>query len=70
MQENSSIQAGMVEGMVRVLHLHLKVDRGRLAPMFLGGGSHCPLQHTYTNMATFSNSATTWAKYIQTTTYV
>ena len=27
---------------LRVLHLHMKAARRRLASMWLGGGSHCP----------------------------
>jgi hypothetical protein len=36
-QEHGSIQADMVQGEVRVLHLHLKAARRRLASRKLGG---------------------------------
>jgi hypothetical protein len=38
-QELGSIQAVVVQEELRVLHLHLKAARRRLAPMWLGGGS-------------------------------
>jgi len=65
-----------VQGEVRVLYLHLKASRKRLAPTRLGGGSlptaimtHFLQQdHIYLKKATLSNSATPWAKHIQTTT--
>jgi hypothetical protein len=59
--EHGSIQAGMVQEELRVLHLHLKAARRRLAPMWLEGqGSHCPAPQWYTssNTATPPNSAT------------
>ena len=38
-QEHDSIQAGMVQEELRVLHLHLKAASGRLASRWLGRGS-------------------------------
>jgi hypothetical protein len=38
-QEHDSIQAGMVQEELRVLHLHLKAANGRLDSRLLGGGS-------------------------------
>ena len=44
----------MVQELLRVLHLHLKDARRRLAPMWLGGASHWPpwQWHTSFNKAT------------------
>jgi hypothetical protein len=38
-QEHGSIQAGMVQEELRVLHLHLKETRSRLSHGQLGGGT-------------------------------
>jgi hypothetical protein len=38
-QEHGSVQAGMVQEELRVLHLVPKADRRALAPMWLGGVS-------------------------------
>ena len=64
------MQAGMVQEELRVLHIHLKANRRRLASRQLRGGSHCPptQQHTPSNKATLTNSATPWTKHIQSTT--
>ena len=55
---------------LRVLLLFLKAARRRLAPKWLGGGSHCPPPkcHTSSNKATPPNSTIHWAKHIQITT--
>ena len=69
-QEHGSVQAGMVQEELRVLHLHLNVTRKRMAPMWLGG-PHCPSPqwHTSSNKATPPNSATLWVKHIPITTW-
>jgi hypothetical protein len=40
LKKTDSIQAGMVQEELRVVYLHLKAARRRLAPMCLGGASH------------------------------
>jgi hypothetical protein len=44
----------MAQEELKILHFHLKATRRRLAPMWLGGGSHCPstLWHTSSNEVT------------------
>jgi hypothetical protein len=75
--KHGSIQEGMALEKLRVLHLVPKVNRRRLAFRQLGRGSQIQpptvvhfLQqgHTYSNKGTPPNSATPWAKHIQTTT--
>jgi hypothetical protein len=65
----------MVQEELRVLHLYLKAVSGRLASRQLGlrvlkltpTVTHFFHQnHTYSNKATPPNSATPWARYIQT----
>jgi hypothetical protein len=63
--EHVSIQTGMVQAEGRVPHLHLKAARRRLASR---QQSPCPQWHIYSNKATLPNSATPWAKQIQTIT--
>jgi hypothetical protein len=60
----------MVLEELRVLHLHLKAARRRLASRQLEWGSYSlyPQWHTYSNRAMPSNSATPLAKHIQTIT--
>jgi hypothetical protein len=64
-QEHGSIQSGMVQEELRVLHLVPKANRRRLASRQLDKGLKA---HTYSNKVTPPNSATPWAKHIQTTT--
>ena len=68
-QEHDSIQAGMVQEELKVLHLHPKEARNRLRRQ-LGGVSPSPPPewYTFSNKATPSNSATPWAKHMQTVT--
>ena len=68
--EHGSFQAGMAHKMLWVLHPILKVNRRRSASRQLGEGSQSPPPkwHTSSNKATPPNSATPWAKHIQTTT--
>jgi hypothetical protein len=67
-QEHGSVQAGMVQEELRVLHLRLKAARmGDLKP--IPTVTHLLQQgHTYSNRATPSNSATPWTEHIQTMT--
>ena len=73
--EHGSIQAGMGQEELRVLHLHLKTASRILTFRKLGEGlkAHTyvtqPLKqgHTHSNTVT-SNSATSWAEHIQTIT--
>jgi hypothetical protein len=65
----------MVPEELRVLHLIPKANRRKLAPTWLSKPSptvtHFLQQgHTYSNKAIQPNSATPWAKHIQTTTNV
>ena len=59
----------VLERELRVLPLHLKVEKGRVAPMWLGEGSHClpKKRHTASNTVTPPNSATPRANHAQTT---
>jgi hypothetical protein len=57
----------MVQGELRVLHLHLKAARRRLAAKMRVLKS-TPTAHTCSNKATPPNSAIPWAKHIQITT--
>jgi hypothetical protein len=73
--KHGSIHIGTVQEDLRDLHLYLKVAKRRLSPMWLGGGFHCPPPQWHTiwrphllQKATPSNTATPWAKHIQTTT--
>ena len=63
----SSIQAGMVQDELRVLHLHPKAASRILTSRQLGQGSSspCPPWYTYSNRPTPSNSATPWAEHKQ-----
>ena len=65
---HGSIQAGMVQAELRVLHLPLKAANGRLTPRQLGWGSYWPHPqwHTHSNKAISSNHATSWAEHKQT----
>jgi hypothetical protein len=58
---------GMAQEELRVLHLHLKEARSRLASRKQEEGLQA---HTSSNKATPPNSATPWAKHIQITTPV
>ena len=78
--EHGSIKVGVVQEELRVLHLHLKSAKRRLAPRWLGGGSHCPPSqwHNSSNKATPTLTSPhllivpfiPWAKHIQTTTFI
>ena len=61
----------MVQEELRVLHLHPKADRRRLASRKLGWGSLSPHPqwHTHSNKTKPPNSAIPWAKHIQTIKY-
>jgi hypothetical protein len=70
-----AVQAGMTLEEIRVvLHLVLKVSRRRLAHLWLDIKAHpcsdtlLQQEYTYSNKATPPNSATPWAKIIQTNT--
>jgi len=70
-RKHGSIQAGMVQAEVRVLHFHLKAANGRLTSRHLGSGSDSPHPQwpTHSNKAT-PNTATPWAEHIQTITEI
>lgn len=72
-QKHRSVQSGMVQEELRVLHLHLKATRRKLDPTQLEGKSHCPFPtvtqflpqgHTYSNKITSTNSAILWTNMI------
>jgi hypothetical protein len=74
--EHDNTQTGMVQEILRVLHLHLKASR-ILAPTWLGRVSHCPPRQWHTSSKKATPTPTRpyllivplpWAKNNQTTT--
>ena len=65
-----SIREGMVQASLSVLYLHPKAASGRMVSRELGWGSSSPHPqwHTYSNRDTPSDTATPWAKHMQTIT--
>ena len=74
--EHDSIQAGLVQLELRVIHLHVETASGKVASRQVGRArvfkptvTHLLQQcHTYSNKATLPNITTPWAQHIQTIT--